>query len=180
MLWCFRCRGTRPARAHHCSTCKCCIEQMDHHCPWIQRCVGKGNRAHFIQFLLVAAFGLSIYLVDVARFIYRIFVLNYRKFDSKIGLNFFQGERIMIFTIIMLVVGSPFTLFLNVLLYDTLKSASKNITGIEDLNDDPKMQTFYKKSDWRDNIREQIKEDPKLRLFQGKWWLFRFYFNLRK
>lgn len=85
----------------------------------------------------------------------------------------------MILAIVMMVIGSPFAIFLNVLLYDTVKSASQNLTGIEDLNDDPKMQTYYRKSDWRANILDQIKEDPKLRLFQDRWWLFRFYFNLR-
>lgn len=86
----------------------------------------------------------------------------------------------MIFTIVMLVIGSPFTLFLNVLLYDTVKCTAKNMTGIEDLNDDPIMQSFYQKSDWRENVIEQIKEDHKLKLFKDRWWFFRFYFNLRK
>ena len=81
---------------------------------------------------------------------------------------------------VMLVVGSPFTIFLNVLLYEILKTTVKNQTGIEDLNDDPKMESFYNKSDWRENVLEQIKEDSQLRLFQGKWWIFRFYFNLRR
>ncbi|XP_071512128.1 palmitoyltransferase ZDHHC7-like [Diadema antillarum] len=48
---CQKCEAYRPPRAHHCRICRRCIRKMDHHCPWINNCVGEFNQKYFIQFL---------------------------------------------------------------------------------------------------------------------------------
>ena len=46
---CYNCLAVRPKDSHHCSTCHCCILEQDHHCPWINNCVGLFNKKYFIK-----------------------------------------------------------------------------------------------------------------------------------
>ncbi|KAJ8768158.1 hypothetical protein K2173_021098 [Erythroxylum novogranatense] len=50
---CATCKIVRPLRAKHCSTCDRCVEQFDHHCPWVSNCIGKKNKWDFFMFLIL-------------------------------------------------------------------------------------------------------------------------------
>ncbi|KAI4344211.1 hypothetical protein L6164_011462 [Bauhinia variegata] len=50
---CATCKIVRPLRAKHCSTCDHCVEQFDHHCPWVSNCIGKKNKWDFFIFLVL-------------------------------------------------------------------------------------------------------------------------------
>lgn len=45
-------------REYHCSTCRICIGQYDHHCFWINNCVGKNNIIRFNIFLVLTEISL--------------------------------------------------------------------------------------------------------------------------
>ncbi|KAG6021120.1 hypothetical protein E4U41_002612 [Claviceps citrina] len=52
---CRTCGFLKPARSKHCSLCRRCIARADHHCIFINSCVGYGNQHWFILLLASTA-----------------------------------------------------------------------------------------------------------------------------
>lgn len=57
------CSNFRPPRSHHCKRCKQCVERMDHHCIWMNNCIGLGNHKAFFLFLVYFSINIVSYII---------------------------------------------------------------------------------------------------------------------
>ncbi len=75
--FCSTCHFFRGPGISHCKKCDNCVENFDHHCPWLGNCIGKNNYFNFLIFLifcnifvlsnLFSSFGLMIYKGQVSK-----------------------------------------------------------------------------------------------------------------
>ena len=50
---CKKCNFQKINRSKHCRICDKCIEKFDHHCIWINNCVGAKNFKYFLYFIFI-------------------------------------------------------------------------------------------------------------------------------
>ncbi|XP_062856445.1 palmitoyltransferase ZDHHC15B [Trichomycterus rosablanca] len=68
--FCDYCQLLKPDRCHHCSVCERCVLKMDHHCPWVNNCVGFSNYKFFLLFLFYS----MLYCVFIASTVFQYFI----------------------------------------------------------------------------------------------------------
>ncbi|XP_050684214.1 palmitoyltransferase ZDHHC16 isoform X2 [Leptidea sinapis] len=60
---CKKCISPKPPRTHHCSVCDKCVLGMDHHCPWLNNCVGYFNARYFFLYMVYMVAGVTFLIV---------------------------------------------------------------------------------------------------------------------
>mmetsp|Transcript_220 Transcript_220/g.259 ORF Transcript_220/g.259 Transcript_220/m.259 type:complete len:639 (+) Transcript_220:45-1961(+) len=69
-LICSSCLIEKPRRSKHCSTCGHCVSRFDHHCPFVNTCIGRDNIGHFIGFITFSSLAIGSHLCIALPFIW--------------------------------------------------------------------------------------------------------------
>ena len=80
---CKNCFVIRPINSHHCSVCHKCYIAQDHHCPWVNNCIGLFNKKVFILFLCYSSIQV---LYSLILFFYYSLYKNIDQFNTNPGL----------------------------------------------------------------------------------------------
>ncbi|XP_007899869.1 palmitoyltransferase ZDHHC3 isoform X1 [Callorhinchus milii] len=127
---CPKCCSIKPERAHHCSVCKRCIRKMDHHCPWVNNCVGENNQKYFVLFTMyISLISLHSLLLVGLHFLF-CFEEEWAKCSS------FSPPSTVILLILLCFEGLLFLIFTAVMFGTQVHSICTDETGIERLKNE--------------------------------------------
>lgn len=137
---CPKCVSIKPDRAHHCSVCQRCIRKMDHHCPWINNCVGENNQKFFVLF--------TMYICLIS---FHALYMSIIHFVSCLGKEWkscsgFSPPATTVFLIFLIFEALLFGIFTGIMFGTQMSAVCSDETGIEQLK---KEQTRWeRKSRW--------------------------------
>lgn len=63
-----KCVRNKECKQKHCKECDACFEGLDHHCPWVSKCVGVKNVSLFRSFLVLTMFVLFWFIVTLVTY----------------------------------------------------------------------------------------------------------------
>ncbi|KAK6178479.1 hypothetical protein SNE40_013265 [Patella caerulea] len=137
---CPKCISIKPERAHHCSVCQRCIRKMDHHCPWVNNCVGENNQKYFVLFTFYICF-ISIYSLYLS--INHFVTCLGREWKGCSGAS---PPATTVFLIFLIFEGLLFGIFTAIMCATQLSSICTDETAIEQLKKE--QATWERKSKW--------------------------------
>ena len=127
LQYCDVCEAFKAPRAHHCSTCGRCSLRMDHHCPWINNCVGHSNQSAFILFLGHVVIGCLHALVLMSMLVYRAMFIR-----GFVQTTFLPYTSLMLLgTLLAIGLAAGVTISVGFLLVIQMRNVSQNVTEIE-------------------------------------------------
>ncbi|XP_023938737.1 palmitoyltransferase ZDHHC3 [Bicyclus anynana] len=138
---CTKCCSIKPERAHHCSVCQRCIRKMDHHCPWVNNCVGEKNQKYFVLFTLyIAAISIHSLILSVYQF---VTCIRHEWRDC----STYSPPTTVVLLLFLIIEALLFAIFTLVMFGTQLHAIWNDETGIEQLKKE--QARWVRKSRWK-------------------------------
>uniref|UniRef100_A0A8C4R789 Palmitoyltransferase n=1 Tax=Eptatretus burgeri TaxID=7764 RepID=A0A8C4R789_EPTBU len=137
---CPKCCSIKPDRAHHCSVCRRCIRHMDHHCPWVNNCVGESNQKYFVLFTLY----ISLVSLHTLGLVAMHFVYCFE--DHFAGCSTLPPAVTVMLLVMLTLEGLLFFVFTAIMFGTQMYSICTDETGIEQLKKE--QRKWVNKSKW--------------------------------
>ncbi|KAF6202297.1 hypothetical protein GE061_004695 [Apolygus lucorum] len=138
---CQKCCSIKPERAHHCSVCQRCIRKMDHHCPWVNNCVGEDNQKFFVLFTFyIACMSVHSLLMSGKQF-FTCIDAEWRDCST------YSPPTTVILLVFLVFEALLFAIFTAAMLFSQLQAIWNDKTGIEQLKKEE--ARWAKRSRWK-------------------------------
>lgn len=138
---CPKCCSIKPERAHHCSVCQRCIRKMDHHCPWVNNCVGENNQKYFVLFTFyIASISIHSLFLSINQF---LMCIRHEWKDC----SAYSPPATVVFLLFLCFEALLFAIFTAVMLGSQVQAIWNDETGIEQLKKEE--ARWVKKSRWK-------------------------------
>jgi hypothetical protein len=138
---CPKCCSIKPDRAHHCSVCQRCIRKMDHHCPWVNNCVGENNQKYFVLFTFyIAILSLHSLFLAINQF---LMCIRHEWKDC----TTYSPPATVVLLLFLIFEALLFAIFTAVMLGTQVQAIWNDETGIEQLKKE--QARWVKKSRWK-------------------------------
>jgi len=161
-LVCPECQIMRVPRSRHCYICGECVTRFDHHCEWINTCVGGYNNVIFLAFIVALLLNM---LITIVLCVFEIVILfNGEKgpsvytSDIKLFPDWWYNQTVTLIVLsVLTVIYSVFLIPLGALLLVQIGNYCKGLTTNERFGRDA-LQTEEESHLFDDTVMDGVEQ----------------------